>query len=234
MSKRALAAAGLSAAVFALAATAWAQGASRTFTDPQNRFTFQYPANLDVDSPPARPDRPLNILVGLADYECQMFAVDRAEHRSSAPDAVVRAYSTALATDKWKASADAFALYNRQGTVQSSTIDTSKFWPVHRAELRTEDGKPAIGAMHVRPGVELWQFCTSFDGKDHSAAFNQMISSVAGPNDAALQAAAEAAAASRTAAQAAAAEAAAKAAEAAKAAPKAAQRPSAGRGRKKD
>jgi hypothetical protein len=206
MSKRFAAAGVVCAALFAVAAVSYAQGATKTFTDPKNRFTFQYPASLPVDTV-ERPNQPLNVLVGAADYECQMFVVDRPESASSPPDAVVRAYTTALAADVWKRSADGFALYNRQGTVQSATVDTTKFWPVQTASLRTDENKPVVAAMQARPGFEIWQFCTGFDNRDHTTTFNQIIASFAGPNDAALQAQAEAANANRSEAQKAAAQA---------------------------
>lgn len=211
MSKRFAAAGVVCAALVAVAAVAFAQGATKTFTDPRSRFSFQYPASLPVDTI-ERPNQPMNVLVGAADYECQMFVVDRPESASSAPDDFVRAYTSAISVDVWKRSADGFALYNRQGTVQSATVDTSRFWPIQKATLQTNDNKPAIAAMQARPGIEVWQFCTGFDNRDHSAVFNQIIASFAGPNDAALQAQAEAANAGRSEAQKAAAQAAANAA----------------------
>jgi len=232
MSKRMIAA-GV-AAVTLFAAGASAQGALKTYSDPQNRFVFQYPASLPVDVV-ARPNQPVNILVGAADYECQMFLVERADTAGKPAQDLVRGYSPPLTSEVWKRSADGFVLYNRKGTVESATSDTSKFWPVQHASLRTDQNTPVIAAMQARPGFDLWQFCTAFDGADHSATFNQIIASFAGPNDAALQAAAEAAVADR-AAQAAAAQAAADAAAAAAsnaAAPKQAERPSRGRGLKK-
>lgn len=175
------------------AAVAYGQGATKTYTDAQNRFTFQYPSNMGNPDVTSRPNQPVNIVVGLGAFECQMFAVDNAQSASQPPDAVVRAYGTAITTDLWKRQADAFALYNRQGTVDSSTVDTSGFWPVQRAMMKSDDGTAVTAALQARPGLELWQFCTSFDGADHTPVFNQIINSFAGSNDAALQAAAEAA-----------------------------------------
>jgi hypothetical protein len=204
MSRRVLAA-GVAAIVLGVGVAAHAQGALKTFTDPQNRFSFQHPASLPVDvtPPPAdRPDRPLNIAVGAADYECQMYAVARPNTASTAPDALVRSYGAPLTADVWKRSADGFALYNRQAVVGEVSVDTSKFWPVQRAQLTRDGGTAVIAAFQARPGVELWQFCTGFDGRDHSGVFNQIIGSFAGPNDAALQAQAEQAAAARASQQA--------------------------------
>lgn len=218
MSKR-LVAAGVAAVALAAAAVAVAQpgpaaNALKTYTDSQNRFTFQYPGSLPVDVN-ARPSQPVNIAVGAAAYECQMFVVDNLGSMGKAPGDVARAYTPAFTADAWKKAADGFALYKRQGTVQTNTVDTSKFWPVQRATLQTDEHTPAIAALQARPGVEVWQFCTAFDNQDHSAVFNQIIGSFAGPNDAAQAAQAASDEAARAAAQAAADKAAADAAAAA-------------------
>lgn len=213
MSKRSVAAAGFAAAVFAFAAAAWAQGATKTFTDTQNRFSFSYPASLPVETT-ANPNQPVNILVGAADYECKMFIIERPENASASPDAVVRAYSNVIAADAWKRTADGFNIDRKQATVQATSVDTSKFWPVQRADMRTSGGRPLLAALHARGGFEVWQFCTDYDNRDHAAVFNQIITSFSTPNDAALQSQAEANVAARE-AQKAAADAAAAAAAAA-------------------
>lgn len=179
---------------------------AKTYTDPGNRFSFQYPASLSADVTD-RPNQPLNILVGVADYECQIFAVNRPETADKSADTIVRSYSAPVPNDVWKRSMDGFALYGRKGAIQSATVDTTGFWPVQRAEILTDENKPAVGTLQARPGVDVWHFCTSFDGRDHTAFYNQLISTFAGPNDAALQAQAEAERAERTARQAAAEEA---------------------------
>ena len=201
MSKRLVAAAAAVAALFAAAALA--QPAPKTYTDSQNRFTFQYPASLPIDVV-ARPNQPVNILVGAAAYECQMFVVERPEFAGKPPADVARAYARAFGPEVWKQSADGFVLYKRAGTVQSNVVDTSKFWPVQRASMQTDQHTPVVAAMQSRPGIDVWQFCTAFDNADHSVVFNQIINSFAGPNDAALQAEATAADAAHAAAQAAA------------------------------
>ena len=200
MSKR-LVAAGV-AAVALFTAVAAAQPSLKTYTDSQNRFSFQYPASLPLDVV-ARPNQPVNLLVGAAAFECQMFLVERPEFVDKATGDIARAYTPALAADVWKRSADGFALYGRHGTVVSATVDTAKFWPVQRASMTTDEGRPVVAAMQVRPGVDVWQFCTGFDNSDHTAVFNQILSSFAGPNDAAQQAQAEAASAAAAAAEAA-------------------------------
>ena len=74
MSKRLVAAGIAVAALFATAALA--QTGLKTYTDSQNRFMFQYPASLPIDVVD-RPNQPVNVRVGAAAYECQMFLVNR-------------------------------------------------------------------------------------------------------------------------------------------------------------
>jgi hypothetical protein len=76
----------------------------------------------------------------------------------------------------------------------SRSSDTSGFWPFQRAELR--NGERAVhGAMQVRPGMDLIAMCLTYGGADTTAVYDALIRSFGTPNDATLQAAAEAEAA---------------------------------------
>jgi hypothetical protein len=81
--------------------------------------------------------------------------------------------------------------------VNVAAVDGSGAWPVQTADFTTDDGKPGFARLHARPGLEVWMFCNSFDNRDRSAIFNQILASFAGTNDAALQAEADAAAAAQ-------------------------------------
>lgn len=193
MSKRFVAVAAL-AAVSALAlAAAQAQPAPKTFTDPQNRFTFQYPADWPADIMSRPTDPALEIAVGVANAECRVFAVNQASSASAAPGAVRRAFQTAFTPDKWKAAADGFNVWKDQGVVTANSVDASRFWPVQTATFTTDSGKTGYATMQGRPGLDVWQFCSSFDDRDRKPVFDQIFASLAGLNDAALQTQAEAA-----------------------------------------
>ena len=69
----------------------------------------------------------------------------------------------------------------------SQTVDTSGFWPVQRAELRGPT-KTVYGAVLIRPGVEIRAFCS---GATSAATYDSIFASLAHPNDATWQQAAQ-------------------------------------------
>ncbi len=209
MSRRLMAAAFVAISAIALA-TAHAQQASlKTYTDPQNRFTLQHPASWPVDPLPGSTDVNQGVVIGIADAECKVIAARSDQSAGKAAAAVRAAYLTPIGAVAWKVKADAYAVWDRRGTVSTAAVDGSGPWPVQTADFTTDDGKPGYARLQARPGVEVWMFCNSFDNRDRTAIFNQIFSSFAGANDAALQAEAEAAAAQASAQEAAAAAAAA-------------------------
>lgn len=200
MSKRVFAITAL-AAVSALAlAVAQAQPAPKTYADPQGRFTLQHPGDWPSDPLPGSSAANQGVAIGIADAECKVVASNSDQSVGKPVEAVRRAYSVAIGTAAWKVKADALNVWSRRGTAATSTVDTSKFWPVQVADFTTDDGKPGFAQMHARPGVEVWIFCSSYDDRDRSAVFQQIFSSFAGTNDAALEAQAAAAAAAQPAA----------------------------------
>lgn len=202
MSKR-LVAAGLCAAISAVAVfAAHAQANFKTYSDPQNRFTLQHPADWPIDVISRPTDVSYGVAIGAADAECKVFATPRAESAGKPADAVARAYQTAFGPGQWKSAADGLNIWSKRGTVTSDSVDTAKFWPVHYANFTTDSGKPGYGAMFARPGLDVWIFCSSFDNTDRKATFERMFASFAGPNDASLESAAATAAAARAAEQA--------------------------------
>lgn len=207
MSKRFLAAATL-AAVSAIAAasmmvSAHAQAGLKTYTDPQGRFTLQHPSNWPVDPLSGSTEANQGVVIGIADAECKVIA-SRSDQSLGKPVAAVQAaYQTSIGQASWKVKADAFAIWDRRGTVTAAGVETGGAWPVQTAEFTTDDGKPGYARLQARPGMEVWMFCNSFDSRDRKAIFDQIFSSFAGANDAALQAEVDAAAAARAATEAA-------------------------------
>ncbi|KAF0176535.1 MAG: hypothetical protein FD160_2939 [Caulobacteraceae bacterium] len=201
MSKRLIAATAF-AALSALAAHA--QPALRTFTDPQNRFTIQHPADWPADVISRPTDPALGIAVGIADAECKVFAAPRADSAGKPADVVRRAYQTAIGRAEWKKAADGFNVWNDRGMVTEDGVDATRFWPVQTASFTTDSDKLGFAVLQARPGVDVWMFCSSYDNRDRKPIFDQIFTSFVGTNDAALQAEAEAAIAQRSAQEAAA------------------------------
>lgn len=203
MSKRLMAVAAFAAVSAIALATATAQTALKTYTDPQNRFTIQHPASWPVDPLPGSTEANLGVVIGIADAECKVIAARSDQSAGKSVAAVRTAYLTPIGTAAWKVKADAYAVWDRHGVVSVATVDSSGAWPVQSADFTTDDGKPGYARLQARPGLEVWMFCNSFDNRDRTAIFNQIFSSFTGANDAALQAEAEAAAAERAATEAA-------------------------------
>jgi hypothetical protein len=209
MSKRfvaasAIASVGLLALIASASAQTGSQAGLKTYSDPQSRFTIQHPSSWPVDPLPGSNANNQGVVIGIADAECKVVASRSDQSAGKSPEVVRNAYRTAIGDAAWKAKADAFAVWGRRGVVKSSGVDAAPFWPVQTAEFTTDDGKPGFARLHARPGVEVWMFCNSFDDRDRTATFNQIFSSFAAPNDAQMQADAEAAVAQQAAAEAAA------------------------------
>lgn len=193
MSKR-LVAAGLCAAVSAFAVfAAHAQPNLKTFTDAQQRFTVQHPADWPVDTLSGSSANVQAVVIGAADAECKVFAATRAESAGKPAEAVRRAYTTPIGATAWKSAADGYNLWSRKGVVGEMTVDTAGFWPVQHATFTTDSGKTGFAVLHGRPGLDVWIFCNSFDNRDRKPVFDAVFGSFVGATDAELQAQAAAA-----------------------------------------
>ncbi len=187
--KRLIAAAALVCA-FAVPALAQAMG---QWVDPANTFSFSRPSTWPVDRMGDSSDAVTHYAAGLADAECNFYSIVRAATAESSPQAVKAAFSAPLTAEQWAQVTSSIRTFRAGATVQSSSVDTSHFWPIQRAALVT-GGDTVQGAIIGRPGREIWVFCQSYDSRDRTSVFEQIISSVATPRDAEWQAAAEAAA----------------------------------------
>jgi hypothetical protein len=202
MSKRAFA---ISAATVSLilAAGAGAQtGATKPWNgDSTNRLTFNVPASWPVDKSSNSSAEVTQYIAGVADAECNFYVVDRPATANDNPEAWLRTNKNALTAEKWGEILKPFHIFKKGATVDSASMDSEHFWPRQKAVVSTPDGK-VISAITTRPGLEIFTFCLSFDGKDRAPLFDAVINSVATPKDASLQAAVEAGAAARAAKQA--------------------------------
>jgi hypothetical protein len=138
------------------------------------------------------------VVTGTANNECHLLARPNTGTASAAAEAIRRtaANDEQFGQDTWLAVANAMTPVFPSNSAQfvSRSSDTSGFWPVQRAELR--NGERAVhGAMQVRPGMDLIAMCLTYGGADTTAVYDALIRSFGTPNDATLQAAAEAEAA---------------------------------------
>ena len=151
------------------------------------------------------------LVVGTANNECQIVAVPRAQTAANTARDVRRAGQSQISAESWitvaNAMPDIFAPDRNSPSAArliSQSLDTSRFWPVQRAELGGPSHPLVHGAIEIRPGLEIWAFCLTYEGADPVAVYDSVINSIGTPRDAELQAQAEQQDADRSAAQAAA------------------------------
>lgn len=179
------------AAIAGLSLAAVSGAAARTWTDPAGRVVFDAPDSwsvMDQHHPTMT-----YVIVGTANDECHVAAIPRAESQTISPSAIRRGTlnDTNYTDEAWSRVAGGFsAVFNAPPQVVSRTTETDQFWPIRRADLQGQ--RLVHGSLQVRPGVEIQTYCQTYEGADATAAYDAVIRSVRTPNDAALQAQAEA------------------------------------------
>jgi hypothetical protein len=179
--------------------------AAEPWTDPAGRLTFNKPPGWQVENQGAS-DQATIVLAFNASNDCYFFGLTNPASANSSPDAARRA--APLTNENWIAAASAGALrrdFFPNGTPQlvSSSVDTSGFWPIQRAQF--QGARTVFAAVQTRPGFELRAFCAATSGGS-AASFEAIFASFGHPNDAAWQSQAQDQAAERQAAAAAAAQ----------------------------
>lgn len=176
---------------------AWAE----QYSDPNGRLTFNAPAGWRVQ--PRAAGGQTAVLAFNASNDCYFFGADNPGSASSSAEAAMNTRDP-IAAQAWITYATPIRDFfeGTAPTLVTQSVDTSGAWPVQRAELRGPS-KTVYGAVLIRPGVEIRAFCA---GASSAAAYDSIFASLAHPNDAAWQQAANQQRTDREARQAAAAE----------------------------
>ena len=184
---RALALAALIGVGLSLASVA----AAEPWNDPNGRLTLNAPSGWRVR--PQAMDGGTAVLAFTPSSDCYFFGIPNPASASSSANAA-RHTTAQLTADQWVSAASSVADFVSGGapTVTSQSVDTSGFWPVQRAQLRS-GSRNIFGVIQVRPGFELRGFCSGPD-----ASYDAILNTIGHPNDAAWQAQAEAAPAAAT------------------------------------
>lgn len=182
------------AAIFGVGLLAGGVAAAEQYVDPNGRLTFNTPSGWRVQQRSAGTQTA--VLAFNPTNDCYFFGADSPATANSSAEAA-RNTRDPIAAQAWVTYASPIRDFfeGSPATLVSQTVDTSAFWPVQRAELRGPS-KTVYGAVLIRPGVEIRAFCS---GAASAAAYDSIFSSLAHPNDAAWQQAAEEAGASRAA-----------------------------------
>lgn len=159
-------------------------------------LTFTTPNGWNVERLGA--DSSAGVLSFNASNDCFFFSIPNPGSAGSSA-AAARNTTEPMSQADWTAAANVAQMrrdfFPSGATVVSSSVDTSGFWPVQRAQL--QGSKTVQAAIQVRPGFELRAFCAG------NANFDAIFASVGHPNDATWRGQAEQAASDRAARQAA-------------------------------
>lgn len=165
---------------------------ARPWSDPEGRFVFDAPAGwfTTID----HSGDYTYVVTGTANNECHIAAQPVTETVTASPLAVHRTLSNPelFTIEFWTNTANGFGRVfpQQQASVLSSSIDTSGYWPIPRAEIQSSE-RLVHAALMLRPGFQYTAFCMTYGGADPVAVYDGVIRSIANPNDAALQAEAE-------------------------------------------
>ncbi len=190
----------LAAVAVCIGMTAGGVASARTWNDPAGRVTFDAPSGW-VTSPDTRVDGFTYVITGNANNECHVVAFPNANTTASPPARIKQAGAdpARFTAQTWATTLNQIqrVFPNNSANVQSTTVDTSQFWAIQRAEVQGPE-RTVHAAMTIRPGVEIVTLCMTYDGADPTSTYDTFIRSVGNPNDATWQAAAEAAPAPAT------------------------------------
>lgn len=173
------------AAVFGVGFLAGGNAAAAPFNDPAGRVTFDAPAGWNVRPQRAAGEQTV-VLAFNPSSDCYVFGAANPETAGRTANEARNA-TAPLSAEAWARAAapvhDFFAA-GQNAEVVSQTVDTSGFWPVQRAELRS-GARTVFAVVQARPGVELRAFCS---GASSASAYEGLFSSLGHPNDATWQA----------------------------------------------
>lgn len=168
----------------ALAAASGA-AAARTWNDPAGRMIFDAPDGWSVME--QRATNMTYVIVGTADNECHVIAAQHPETATMTVDQIINiGGNDANYTDEaWvRIGATMPMVFSSPPQLASKREDTNAGWPLQLAQLQGE--RLVHSAVQLRPGLDLFAFCQTYEGADPVATYDALIRSIRTPNDQAL------------------------------------------------
>lgn len=174
--------------------------AAETWNDPNGRLSFDKPSSWGIETAGNTASQTA-VLTFNASNDCFLFGVVNPRSADRTPNDARNA-TEAMTAAAWTEAASIGQLRrdffpDGPSAPVSISVDTSGFWPVQRAQF--QGARTVFAAVETRPGFELRAFCAPTSGSS-SAAFEQILTSLGHPNDAAWEAQAGQQAAERQAA----------------------------------
>ncbi len=164
----------------ALAGAAVAQEQFARWTHPSRQLSFEHPAGWHVNEMRSQTEGALRVLVGAADFECQIWRLPWPQTASLSADQVRQRYARALAEDKWTELVAQLTEFRDAPAASDISVDATSAWPTQHAIVRS-GAHEARASIQGRPGFELISLCQSFDDQDRSAIFDRIARSVDAP-----------------------------------------------------
>lgn len=160
--------------------------ATKTYSEPNGRFSLSYPSKWPADLMSKPGDINSQIVVGGADAECWFFGFDHPEWASAKPSDVRRTFNEPFSAEKLLESFSGGLLQTGDSApakLISSSVEIVNGWPIQFGEIQA-GGKKVMVSVHARPGLEVRTVCKPYDDKDHSADFRAVTLSLTTPRDA--------------------------------------------------
>jgi hypothetical protein len=173
------------AAVCGVGLLAGGVAAAAPFNDPAGRVTFEAPSGWNIRPQRAAGEQTV-VLAFNPSSDCYVFGAANPATANATANAT-RNTTAALTADAWaRAAAPVLDFFpaGQNAEVVSQSVDTSGFWPVQRAELRS-GSRTVYAVVEARPGIELRAFCS---GAASASAYDGIFNSLGHPNDATWQA----------------------------------------------
>jgi hypothetical protein len=163
-----------------LSGATFAQEHFTRWTHAGGQLTFEHPSGWNVNEMRSQTEGALRIMVGAANFECQIWRLPRPQTASISPDEVRQRYLRALAVDKWTDLVAPLSEFRDAPAAWDITVDTTLVWPTQHAIVRSGEHEARV-SIQGRPGFELISLCQSFDTQDRSAVFDRITASVDAP-----------------------------------------------------
>lgn len=173
------------AAVVGIGLAAGGVASARPWSDPNGRVMFETPNSwvMSVE----RSEGQTIVIAGDANNECYVLAVPNPGSSTASVDAVIRTAGndTQFGEPQWLAMANALGpmFPGQSAQFVSRTSEPGDPWPIQRASLISPQ-RPVMGALQLRPGMDIMAFCWSYGGPDATGVFENFFRSISHANDA--------------------------------------------------
>ncbi len=161
--------------------------AAQQFSDSAGRITFTTPSGWRAE----RQDTEAQTVVLLfnASNDCYVFGSPNTVTASASPRDVIRTTTTPFSPTNWTSTANSIVALvpDRSAELVSQSVDTSRHWPMQRAQFNAAGGKTVYAAITSRPGFDLMAFCSPARGAGSASTYESLFNSLAHPNDAAWE-----------------------------------------------